>query len=145
MESDPRIDAYISARAAFAQPILSHLRAVVHACCPDAVETIKWGMPFFTYRGRPLANMAAFKAHASFGIWHIRGDGTDGAREKDGMGQFGKLVDRAALPADAEIAAMIADAMRAIDAGPPRRAPRAARAEAGGGRAARACRRAGGG
>lgn len=32
---DPRIDAYIAQSAEFARPILSHLRAVVHAACPE--------------------------------------------------------------------------------------------------------------
>ena len=40
---DPRIDAYIAKSAEFARPILSHLRAVVHAACPEAEETLKWG------------------------------------------------------------------------------------------------------
>jgi hypothetical protein len=33
---DPRIDAYIGNTAAFAQPILERLRAIVHEACPDA-------------------------------------------------------------------------------------------------------------
>lgn len=32
---DKRIDAYIGKAAPFARPILAHLRAVVHAACPD--------------------------------------------------------------------------------------------------------------
>ncbi len=44
---DPRVDAYIARSAAFAQPVLLHLRATVHAACPGVQETIKWGMPFF--------------------------------------------------------------------------------------------------
>jgi len=31
---DPRIDAYIARSADFAQPILTHLREVVHTACP---------------------------------------------------------------------------------------------------------------
>lgn len=43
--TDPRIDAYIAKSPAFAQPILRHLRRVVHDACPDVTETIKWGTP----------------------------------------------------------------------------------------------------
>ncbi len=43
---DKRIDEYISKKIAFAQPILIHLRKLVHDACPDVVENIKWGMPF---------------------------------------------------------------------------------------------------
>lgn len=48
---DPRIDAYIAKAAPFAQPILAHLRALVHEACPEVEETIKWSSPFFLYRG----------------------------------------------------------------------------------------------
>lgn len=37
--TDPRVDAYIAHSADFAQPILRHLRAVVHAACPAVEET----------------------------------------------------------------------------------------------------------
>jgi hypothetical protein len=56
---DARVDAYIAKAPPFAQPILAHLRAAVHEACPDVEETIKWGMPSFTYHGI-LAGMAAF-------------------------------------------------------------------------------------
>lgn len=65
---DPRIDAYIEKSADFAKPILKKLRALVHKGCPDVVETIKWGMPAFEYKG-PLCGMAAFKQHCVFGFW----------------------------------------------------------------------------
>jgi uncharacterized protein YdeI (YjbR/CyaY-like superfamily) len=109
MTTDPRIDAYIAARAEFARPILTHLRARLHAVCPDVEETIKWGMPFFLHRGRPLANMAAFKSHASFGLWDRAGMGA--GREQDGMGQFGRLTSLADLPEDSVLDAAIRDAV----------------------------------
>ena len=65
---DPRIDAYIAKAAPFAQPILTYLRDVVHAGCPDVVETMKWSSPFFEYEGT-LCMMAAFKEHCRFGFW----------------------------------------------------------------------------
>src|SRR5262245_25769167 len=65
---DPRVDAYIANAADFAQPMLVELRRRVHATCPDVVETLKWRMPSFEYKGL-LAGMAAFKAHLTFGFW----------------------------------------------------------------------------
>ena len=41
MTTDPRVDAYIARSATFARPILRQLRALVHAACPAAQETIK--------------------------------------------------------------------------------------------------------
>ena len=65
---DARVDAYLAKAAPFAQPILVHLRTLVHKACPEVEETIKWGFPFFMYRGIVLANMSAFKGHCSFGL-----------------------------------------------------------------------------
>jgi len=64
----PRIDAYIKKSAPFAQPILKHLRALVHKACPQATETIKWGFPHFEYKG-VLCSMAGFKQYCSVGFW----------------------------------------------------------------------------
>lgn len=119
MSTDPRVDAYIAARGDFAQPILTHLRTRLHAVLPDVEETIKWSMPFFQLRGKPLANMAAFKGHASFGFWKRDSvaAGQEGKPENDGMGQFGRLTSLADLPPDAEIDRMIREAAALIDQG----------------------------
>jgi hypothetical protein len=48
---DPRVDAYIGRAPAFAQPVLRHLRDLVHDACPEVAETIRWRMPNCQYRG----------------------------------------------------------------------------------------------
>ena len=70
-KTDTRIDAYIEKSAPFAKPILQHIRALVHQACPDAQETIKWGMPFFEHKGI-ICNMAAFKNHCSIWLFQSR-------------------------------------------------------------------------
>lgn len=126
---DPRIDAYIERQADFAKPILTRLRARVHDACPEVEETIKWSMPFFTYRGRPLANMAAFKAHAAFGFWDRQALAT--GQEGDAMGQFGRLTSIDDLPDDAVLDARLYEAVTLIDSGErPRRAARPPKPEA---------------
>jgi len=66
---DPRIDTYIAKSADFAKPILTHLRDVVHAACPEVEETMKWSSPHFDYKGEMMCGMAAFKEHCRFGFW----------------------------------------------------------------------------
>ena len=127
---DPRVDAYIARSADFARPILTHLRDVVHAACPAAEETIKWGMPFFAYDGGLLANMASFKAHCAFGFWKGRGVVGDGAAD-DAMGQFGRITSLADLPSRRTMEKYVKEAMKAragAAAAPPRKKapPRAA-------------------
>lgn len=112
---DARLDAYIAKSAAFAQPILEHLRSVVRAACPEVEEGMKWSMPFFSYKGAPMCMMAAFKQHCGFGFWLSRqvvGDTAD-----DGMGQFGKLVSLKDLPPKKELIACVKKAMALNEAG----------------------------
>lgn len=129
MPRDPRIDAYIERQAEFARPILVWLRARVHAACPDVEEGIKWGMPAFSHHGRPLANMAAFKAHASFGFWYR--DQLATGKEGEAMGQFGRISALADLPDDAAMEAQVREAMALIDSGEiPKRATKQPKPEA---------------
>lgn len=127
MKTDPRIDAYIARQADFARPILAHLRAMIHEACPEAEETVKWGMPNFTYKGKILANMAAFKAHAAFGYWN---DSMLREEEKNrgAMGQFGRIAALDDLPPRAAMIDLTRQSMALIDAGakPPRAAAKKA-------------------
>lgn len=66
--TDPRIDTYIEKAQPFAQPIIIHLRNLIHKGCPEVQETIKWGHPTFDYKGI-FAGIAAFKSHAAFILW----------------------------------------------------------------------------
>ena len=126
MASDPRIDAYIARAAPFARPILEHLRALIHASIDGLDETLKWGMPHFLYKGRNLAGIAAFKAHAAL---VLHGEG----RQGEGMGGYGKIASREELPADADLIEAILAAKARIDtAGTAPRlkvAPKAAKAQ----------------
>jgi uncharacterized protein YdeI (YjbR/CyaY-like superfamily) len=115
-KKDARFDAYIQKAAPFAQPILTRLRGLVHAACPDVVETLKWGHPSFDYKGI-LAGMAAFKQHVAFGFWKhdlVVGAGT---RSNEAMGSFGRITRLAELPPAARMSGWIRKAMELNDAG----------------------------
>lgn len=66
--ASPEVDRYIEKAAAFAQPILRRIRKAFHAAHPEVTEAMKWGHPFFEYKG-VLGNMAAFKQHVGWGFW----------------------------------------------------------------------------
>jgi uncharacterized protein YdeI (YjbR/CyaY-like superfamily) len=121
---DPRIDAYIAKSADFARPILEHLRAAVHATCPAVEETIKWGMPFFSYKAAPMCMMAAFKQHCSFGFWLSKE--VTGGSDEDGMGQFGKLASLQDLPPTKQLTAYLEKAMALNEAGVKKARPKVA-------------------
>ena len=67
-ERSSKLDVYIAKAKPFAQPILEHLRELMHKACPEVEESIKWSQPFFSYRGAILANMSGFKEHCHFGF-----------------------------------------------------------------------------
>jgi uncharacterized protein YdeI (YjbR/CyaY-like superfamily) len=118
--NDKRIDAYIAKSASFAQPILLHLRELIHQACPDVEETIKWGFPHFDYKG-PFCSMASFKNHCAFTFW--KGsllndpDNILDKNREESMGQFGKLTSLADLPSDKIIKGFIRQAMRLNEEG----------------------------
>jgi uncharacterized protein YdeI (YjbR/CyaY-like superfamily) len=124
---DPRIDAYIADAAPFAQPILKHLRKIVHTGCPKAQETLKWSMPHFDYKG-VMCGMAAFKAHCTFGFWKASlflAD--DSLAEREAMGQFGRITKLADLPPDKVLLGYVRKAAALNEAGiksPPLTKPR---------------------
>jgi uncharacterized protein YdeI (YjbR/CyaY-like superfamily) len=117
---DKRIDDYIAKAEPFAKPILLHIRAVVHAACPEAEETVKWGMPAFNYRSEMMCSMASFKQHVAFGFWKeslITGL-KDAVKNKEyAMGSMGRIGSLADLPSDAVLKKIIREAMRLNEQG----------------------------
>src|SRR2546428_13521152 len=59
------ITEYINAAPKEAQKKLREIRACIRAAAPGAKESLKWGMPAFSYR-RILVTFAAFKHHIGF-------------------------------------------------------------------------------
>src|SRR3954469_5086773 len=106
MAKDKRIDEYISKAQPFAQPVLKHLRKLVHLAIPEIEENIKWGMPAFAYKGM-LFGMAAFKKHCVGAFWKAKllNDPKNllGERKNQGgeaMGNLGQIGSVSDLPPD---------------------------------------------
>jgi len=117
---DPRVDAYIEKAAPFAQPILAHLRRLMHQACPHASESIKWGMPFFLQQGVILASMAAFKQHCAFGFWgkEMRKVlAKDGLKSSDAMGSLGRITGLKTLPGDRSLLTYMSQAAGLVESG----------------------------
>jgi uncharacterized protein YdeI (YjbR/CyaY-like superfamily) len=123
---DPWVDAYIAQAAPFAQPILKHLRKLVHQACPNVEETKKWIFPHFLSGGKILCSMAAFKAHATFGFWHQGMEKVltqDGHASDEAMGLLGKITSLKELPDDRTMLRYIrtaAELNASTEAGRPR-------------------------
>lgn len=116
-KKNPAVDAYIAAAAPFARPILQHLRKVMHAGCPEVVETMKWSRPHFDYKGS-LAVISAFKAHCAFGFW--KGSlifDKEMAERDDAMGHFGRITQVSDLPDDKTLIGYVRKAVELNEAG----------------------------
>jgi uncharacterized protein YdeI (YjbR/CyaY-like superfamily) len=120
IKKDARVDKYISESADFAQPILIHLRGIIHKTCPDVEEVIKWGFPNFSYKGN-LCSIASFKNHCSFGFWKASlmkdPDKIFSETGANGMGHLGKITSLKDLPKDKILISCIKEAMALNEAG----------------------------
>lgn len=119
---DPRVDAYIAQAADFAQPILSRIRKLVHAACPDVTETIKWSSPFYEHKGILVAT-SAFKAHCMLIFWK----GKLIFDKNDQSKKLRRLTSLADLPSDKILSGYIKQAVELNEAGvkTPRSKPKA--------------------
>ena len=120
LQFDPRVDGYIETAAPFAQPVLTHLRKLMHQACPHIAETIKWSMPFFVQQGIIIASMASFKQHCAFGFWGPEMQKVlvkDGRRSSDAMGTLGRITGLSALPTDHVLLAYMSQAAGLVESG----------------------------
>ncbi len=131
MTKDPRVDAYIGRAAAFAKPILRHLRRLVHEGVPEVEEGIRWSSPSFLVGGQILCGMAAFQKHCAFGFWHKGMQTALGADGKSGeaMGSLGRIMSLRDLPSDRAMARYFRQAVALHESGVPAR-PRPKRSPA---------------
>ncbi len=120
MPTNIAIDKYIENAKPFAQPIIQHLRKLVHQTCPMVEENIKWGMPSFEYKGL-MCGFAAFKEHCVFGFWKasLMSDPMlmENARSEKSMGHFSRIKSLKDLPPDKKILGYIKEAMKLNDGG----------------------------
>ena len=120
-KKEKAVDSYIAKSAAYAKPILNHLRELVHKTCPGVEEKMKWSFPHFDYKGEMMCSMAAFKQHAVFGFWKaaVMKDPVlaETARSEVSMGHLGRITSLKDLPPDKKIIAWIKEAMALNDKG----------------------------
>jgi uncharacterized protein YdeI (YjbR/CyaY-like superfamily) len=114
---DPRIDAYIERSAEFAQPVLIHLRKLIHKACPDIKETLKWSMPSFEHKGI-VCGFAAFKNHCTLMFWKQSLMESDAfPAQKTAMGSFGRITSVKDLPSDKVMIGLIHQAVELNEKG----------------------------
>lgn len=123
--TDLRVDAFIARSADFAKPILVRVREMVHEACPEVEETIKWGSPFFDYKGQMMCAIGAFKQHCALIFWKaslIEGLPANGDKSR---GSFGRVTSVKELLTKKQFTGFIKAAMALNDAGVTVKRPKA--------------------
>lgn len=119
--TDKRVDNYIDSAKHFAQPILHHLRMLIHKTCPDVTETIKWQFPVFEYKGQMLCSFASFKEHCAFTFWKaaLLEDKHQVLSKagNSGMGHLGKITSLNDLPKESVLKDLLKQAMKLNEEG----------------------------
>jgi uncharacterized protein YdeI (YjbR/CyaY-like superfamily) len=123
-KKDPRVDAYIAKAADFAKPVLTRIRQLVQAACPEVTETIKWSAPFYEHKGI-LICAPAFKKHCALIFW--KGKLIFEKEAKDLRKKLRNMTSIADLPSDKILRDYIQKAVALNEAGmkTPRRQPKA--------------------
>lgn len=120
-KTNKQVDAYIAKAQPFAQPILKHLRKLVHTACPAVEEKIKWSFTCFDYKGSILCTLASFKQHCSFGFWKapIMSDPHKIFKSvgETAMGHLGRVTSLKDLPSDKILIQYIKEAVKLTDEG----------------------------
>jgi len=118
---DPKVTKYIENSEDFAKPILSHVRQQIHKNCPEVVESIKWAIPHFDYKGDFMCVLAAAKNHCS--LTFIKSEFMSdtrfagGKKVKPGQRFMSRITGMSELPSDEELASFIKEAMDLNDRG----------------------------
>ena len=114
MNTIVQVDQYIIKASEFAIPILDHLRNLIHKADARIEEKIKWGMPFFDFKGS-VCHIAAFKNHCVFGFWKgslLNDELNIFKAHGSAMGSLGKIKSFKDLPADEVLIAYIQQAIK---------------------------------
>lgn len=131
-KTDPRVDAYIADSPDFAKPILEAVRAAAHGASDKVTETIKWGVPFFEYKGS-ICGVSSHKEHCNLVV--LKGELIPDLQKwiseatEEGPGVVGRITTEDQLPEHNRFVAILKAAVDLNERGikapkaPPKPAP----------------------
>jgi hypothetical protein len=108
------IDGFFAKQPAALRPILDELRALIAEVVPDAIGSLKWGMPNFAIGGAMTCAIGGHKAHVNLILAGPPGAFADPGKRLEGTGKTGrhlKLVAGDTVPA-AEVRGWLATAAK---------------------------------
>ena len=85
-----RVDSFFARQPARLRPITDALRGLVASAAPDAVSSIKWGMPFYEIEGSSMCAIGAHKTHVNLILSGPPSAFVDPDRRLSGEGRMGR-------------------------------------------------------
>ena len=72
--------------------MLTKLRALVEKAAPDAVPSIKWGVPIYARNGRNICALATFKDHVGLNFFAPPTALVDPKKKLEGEGKTSRML-----------------------------------------------------
>lgn len=110
------VETYIENASESTQPIIIHLRELIHSVSPDFKESIKWNAPNFGINEKNILSIMAFKKHVNF-VFYQGKELSDtygileNIGEKSNMKGIKKIEDKSKLPDDKILLELIHEAV----------------------------------
>ena len=84
------IDGFFAKQPAHLRSVLEELRRLVEEAAPDAVASIKWGMPFYSIGRTMMCALGGHKSHVNLILAGPPGSFTDPEGRLEGAGKTGR-------------------------------------------------------
>ena len=104
------VDDYLARAPEVTRPVLAELRRIFLAASPKIEETIKWGVPIFTYKG-DLGGISASRAHVTWSLWKARQLNDPHKLIGHGILLGGRVASLAEMPPEAALTDLIRQAV----------------------------------
>ena len=90
--SGASVENYFAQQPPDKRALLIKIRGLVEKGAPDAVPTIKWGVPIYAQNGRNICALATFKDHVGLNFFAPPGALADPQKKLEGEGKTSRML-----------------------------------------------------
>jgi len=90
--ADASVESYFAQQPPDKRALLTKLRALVEKGAPDAVPSIKWGVPIYARNGRNICALATFKDHIGLNFFAPPSAFVDPKKKLEGEGKTSRML-----------------------------------------------------
>jgi hypothetical protein len=90
--ADAAVEAYFAQQPSDKRALLNRLRTLVEKGAPDAVPSIKWGVPIYAQNGRNICALATFKDHIGLNFFAPPSALADPKKKLEGEGKTSRML-----------------------------------------------------